>query len=295
MKRYKVKYKIDQNDKLAIFNLGDELKIDKTIKFESIEDANNFPLVQKLFYLPFVKSVELSNLVIKLERFDILKWDDVIEEVGVEIENYLNSEDFDINLKKQTIKSITIYAESTPNPNVMKFVCNKILTKKIYDFKENRLTKIDLIDSLIKLSFIKEIFINENYISITKLEDSEWNEKVQEIKDLIKSYLNTKLDDFKNQLIKFNIDKKDKNLKSTDDASKKIIQILDEYVKPAVASDGGNILFDSYNKKSKVVNVILQGACSGCPSSTITLKNGIENILKEMLPGVVENVIAVNE
>ena len=93
----------------------------------------------------------------------------------------------------------------------------------------------------------------------------------------------------------FLYDKKDKNLKSTDDASKKIIQILDEYVKPAVASDGGNILFDSYNKKSKVVNVILQGACSGCPSSTITLKNGIENILKEMLPGVVENVIAVNE
>ena len=76
---------------------------------------------------------------------------------------------------------------------------------------------------------------------------------------------------------------------------KKIIQILDEYVKPAVASDGGNILFDSYNKKNKVVNVILQGACSGCPSSTITLKNGIENILKEMLPGVVKNVVAINE
>ena len=100
MKKYKVKYKIDQNDKFAIFNLSDELKIDKTIRFESIEDANNFPLVQKLFYLPFVKVVELSNLVIKLERFDILKWDDVIDEVGAEIENYLNSYDSDITLKK---------------------------------------------------------------------------------------------------------------------------------------------------------------------------------------------------
>ena len=295
MKKYKVKYKIDQNDKFAIFNLSDELKIDKTIRFESIEDANNFPLVQKLFYLPFVKVVELSNLVIKLERFDILKWDDVIDEVGTEIENYLNSYDSDITLKNQNNKSVTLYAESTPNPNVIKFVSNKILAKKIYDFKENKLTKIDLIDALFKFNFINEIFITENYISITKIEDYEWNEKVSETKDLIKTYLKKKLNDFRNQLIEFSSDNKNKKIKSTDITSKKIIQILDEYVKPAVASDGGNILFDSYNKKNKVVNVILQGACSGCPSSTITLKNGIENILKEMLPGVVKNVIAINE
>ena len=295
MKKYEVKYKIDQNDKFAIFNLSHELKIDKTIKFESIEDANNFPLVQKLFYLPFVKVVELSNLVIKLERFDILKWDDVIDEVGTEIENYLNSYDSDITSKIQNNKSVTLYAESTPNPNVIKFVSNKILAKKIYDFKEKKLTEIDLIDTLFKFNFINEIFINENYISITKIEDSEWNEKVSETKELIKTYLNKKLNDFRNQLIKFNSDNKNKKFKSTDITSKKIIQILDEYVKPAVASDGGNILFDSYNKKNKVVNVILQGACSGCPSSTITLKNGIENILKEMLPGVVKNVVAINE
>ena len=295
MKKYEVKYKIDQNDKFAIFNLSHELKIDKTIKFESIEDANNFPLVQKLFYLPFVKVVELSNLVIKLERFDILKWDDVIDEVGTEIENYLNSYDSDITLKNQNNKSVTLYAESTPNPNVIKFVSNKILAKKIYDFKENKLTKIDLIDALFKLDFINEIFITENYISITKIEDFEWNEKVSETKELIKTYLKKKLNNFRNQLIEFSSNNKNKKIKSTDITSKKIIQILDEYVKPAVASDGGNILFDSYNKKNKVVNVILQGACSGCPSSTITLKNGIENILKEMLPGVVKNVIAINE
>ena len=186
MKKYEVKYKIDQNDKFAIFNLSHELKIDKTIKFESIEDANNFPLVQKLFYLPFVKVVELSNLVIKLERFDILKWDDVIDEVGIEIENYLNSYDSDITLKNQNNKSVTLYAESTPNPNVIKFVSNKILAKKINDFKENKLTKIDLIDALFKLDFINEIFITENYISITKIEDFEWNEKVSETKELIK-------------------------------------------------------------------------------------------------------------
>ena len=219
----------------------------------------------------------------------------MIDEVGTEIENYLNSYDSDITLKNQNNKSVTLYAESTPNPNVIKFVSNKILAKKIYDFKENKLTKIDLIDALFKLDFINEIFITENYISITKIEDFEWNEKVSETKELIKTYLKKKLNDFRNQLIEFSSNNKNKKIKSTDITSKKIIQILDEYVKPAVASDGGNILFDSYNKKNKVVNVILQGACSGCPSSTITLKNGIENILKEMLPGVVKNVIAINE
>ena len=79
-----------------------------------------------------------------------------------------------------------------------------------------------------------------------------------------------------------------------DDTSEKIISILDEYIKPAVSSDGGNILFDSYDSEKKLVKVILQGACSGCPSSTITLKNGIENMLKEMLQGQVETVEAIN-
>ena len=73
-----------------------------------------------------------------------------------------------------------------------------------------------------------------------------------------------------------------------------IISILNEYIKPAVASEGGNIQFDSYNKEDKTVQVILQGACSGCPSSTFTLKNGIENMLKEMMPGQIENVVAIN-
>ena len=76
--------------------------------------------------------------------------------------------------------------------------------------------------------------------------------------------------------------------------SAKIVSILDEYIKPAVASDGGNIAFRSYNPESKVVSVILQGACSGCPSSTITLKNGIETMLKDMLPNQINEVVAIN-
>jgi Fe-S cluster biogenesis protein NfuA len=86
----------------------------------------------------------------------------------------------------------------------------------------------------------------------------------------------------------------DKNYESLDDISKEIVNILEEYVKPAVASDGGNIQFIAYNSDEKNVSVMLQGACSGCPSSTYTLKSGIENMLKEMLPGKVETVEAIN-
>jgi Fe-S cluster biogenesis protein NfuA len=90
------------------------------------------------------------------------------------------------------------------------------------------------------------------------------------------------------------IDTKESPSIDLDETSEKIISILDEYIKPAVSSDGGNILFDSYDPKKKLVKVVLQGACSGCPSSTITLKNGIENMLKEMLQDEVETVEAIN-
>ena len=89
------------------------------------------------------------------------------------------------------------------------------------------------------------------------------------------------------------VDKSDSN-QSLDKVSLQIIKIIDEYIKPSVAMDGGNILFKQYHPKEKLVEVVLQGACSGCPSSTITLKNGIENMLKEMVPGKVETVAAIN-
>ena len=88
--------------------------------------------------------------------------------------------------------------------------------------------------------------------------------------------------------------KKDLVVDDLEGTSAKIIAILDEYIRPAVASDGGNIAFKSYDEESKVVNVVLQGACSGCPSSTITLKNGIETMLKDMLPNLINEVVAIN-
>ena len=90
------------------------------------------------------------------------------------------------------------------------------------------------------------------------------------------------------------VDNNNSSIQSLDKVSKQIIKIIDEYIKPSVAMDGGNILFKKYHPKEKLVEVVLQGACSGCPSSTITLKNGIENMLKEMIPGKVETVSAIN-
>ena len=147
---------------------------------------------------------------------------------------------------------------------------------------------------LFKFPFVKEVFISENYVSVTKFDIAEWPEISHEVRSFIREFItegNTIISE------KF-IQKESKQAVLTpenlDDTSKQIISILEEYVRPAVASDGGNIQFESYDEASKTVNVILQGACSGCPSSTMTLKSGIENMLKEMIPNKIDAVIAIN-
>jgi Fe-S cluster biogenesis protein NfuA len=128
--------------------------------------------------------------------------------------------------------------------------------------------------------------MDENYISVTKYDLYDWNEITLELRTFIKGYIEnggTILDEnyvFENP----KTDKQQlKNFDSLDTTSQQIINILEEYVKPAVQADGGNILFDSYDETEKRVKVVLQGACNGCPSSTFTLKSGIENMLKDML------------
>ena len=188
---------------------------------------------------------------------------------------------------------ISIYAESTPNPSVMKFVANKKLTDSNIEYKNiDQAKEASLALDLFSFSYVKEIFVSENYISITKYDSEDWNNIVLELREFILRALEMNKEFTNNFNSKKNISKKKKIPRSK--IEKKIISILEEYVKPAVASDGGDIVFDSYQKVNKNVNVILQGACSGCPSSTITLKNGIENILKDMLPGEINSVNAIN-
>jgi Fe-S cluster biogenesis protein NfuA len=278
----------------AKFVLNQNTGTKEIIHFKNIDDAKGAPLIQQLFYLPFVKSVSLHEDYLEVERFDILEWEDVIEEVRVQLENYLNDGGVILDEVNSDKIPVSIYAESTPNPSVMKFVANKKLVSESIEFKNiDEAKHSPFAQKLFHFAYVKDVFINENYVSITKFDIKSWDEVMMEIREFIRTFIengNTIIDHYPS---------KDTNKKSTSPGNKnplddQIISILDEYIKPAVASDGGNIQFDSYDPTKKSVQVILQGACSGCPSSTLTLKNGIENMLKEMMPGKIENVVAIN-
>ena len=282
---------------LAKFRINPAPKINVNKSFSNIDQASDAPLVKQLFYLPFVKKVFIENNIIIIERFDILEWEEVITEVATQIEDYLNKGGVIINEPKNIKKSpITIYAESTPNPSTMKFVANKKLVNQSISFKHiDEAIDAPLVKKLFNFPFVKEIFLDENYISISKYDETVWGDIVMELRDFIKSYLEQEKAILGISFSGNNIENNPKNFsKNLNETEQEIVNILEEYVKPAVASDGGNIIFDSYEDKEKLVKVLLQGACSGCPSSTLTLKNGIENILKEMLPGKVNLVEAVN-
>jgi len=282
---------------LAKFRINPAPKINVNKSFSNIDQASDAPLVKQLFYLPFVKKVLIENNIIIIERFDILEWEEVITEVANQIEDYLNQGGVIINEPKNIKKSpITVYAESTPNPSAMKFVANKKLVNQSISFKHiDEAIDAPLVKKLFNFPFVKEIFLDENYISISKYDETVWDDIVMELRDFIKSYLEQEKAILGISFSGNNIENNPKNFsKNLNETEQEIVNILEEYVKPAVASDGGNIIFDSYEDKEKLVKVLLQGACSGCPSSTLTLKNGIENILKEMLPGKVNLVEAVN-
>ena len=297
MKRIRIVASCKKGATIAKFSITPPLDLSVSKTFINIDQAADAPLVKQLFFLPFVKKVSLDNSNLIVERFDILEWEEVIQEVAEQIEDYLNDGGKVLNERKKVEKAaITIYAESTPNPSAMKFVANKKITDQALSFENSKSAKdAPLVKKLFNFPFIKEVFIDENYISISKNDTVQWEEVVMEIRGFIKAYL----EEEKTILGPSFFSSDPKSITSNpeyslNDTELEIVKILEEYVKPAVASDGGNIIFDSYEDNNKRVKVVLQGACSGCPSSTITLKNGIENILKEMLPGKVETVEAVN-
>jgi len=299
MKKYKVSINETSNKFIVKFETNFFLTNHQNYEYNNIDDALNSPLAQQLFYLPFVKKIYISSNFIAIERYNIVEWNDVQNEVAEQIENYLNEgKDVvnDIEGVKKT--AVTVYAESTPNPSAMKFVSNKNLVNSLFEFTSiDQTSKSPLARGLFNFAYVKGVFIEKNYISITKYEIAVWEEITMELREFIRSHIEdgkpiVELDS--NDIISHSEDQKTKEFDKLDDISKEIINILEEYVKPAVAADGGNIQFKSYDADTKKVSVILQGACSGCPSSTFTLKNGIENMLKEMLAGKVDCVEAIN-
>ena len=285
----KIKIKETQNPTILKFEFPDFITQNESFEFKNIDEAKNSPLAQQLFYLPFVKTVYISSNFIAIERFSIVDWNDVQDAVAEQIEDYVNTGAKIIieDVLKPKKSAITVYGETTPNPSTLKFVVSKLLTKTAVEFKNiDETTASPLAKELFQFSFVKEIFIDENYISVTKYEVANWEEITLEIRTFIKQYIENGGTVVDETLIvqDANQDKQQiKNFDNLDTTSQQIINILEEYVKPAVAADGGNILFDSYDEDSKRVKVILQGSCNGCPSSTFTLKSGIENMLKDML------------
>lgn len=282
------------NPQILKFEANQFLVKNGNYEFHNIDEAKDSPLAQQLFYLPFIKTVYISGNFVALERFDIVQWSDVKDSLAQQLVDYLNSgQPIVIEEHTASPQAITVYAEVTPNPGVMKFVANKLVVPAIYEFKNiDEAADSPLATELFHFPYVKEVFFDQNYVSISKYDRAEWGNISNELRECIREFLVTGKEVVAVQAKSMEPAKEEEQ--EWDDTSKQIIDILEEYVKPAVASDGGNIMFKEYEEEGKKVHVILQGACSGCPSSTFTLKNGIETMLKNMLGEKVSEVVAIN-
>lgn len=188
---------------------------------------------------------------------------------------------------------VSIYTEMTPNPETMKFVANKLLYPgKSVDFNSpEEAIPSPLATELFAFPFVKGVFIASNFVTLTKNSDAAWEDIIPEMREYLKSFLESgKTVINEDQLPK----KADYNFVNEDDSDvvKRIKELLENYVKPAVEMDGGAISFKGFNEG--VVKLMLQGSCNGCPSSMVTLKSGIEGMMKRMIPEVKE-VVAEEE
>ncbi len=288
------------NPSIIKFEFDEFIVRTDNFEFKNIDETKASPLAKQLFFLPFVKTVYISGNFIAIEKFSIVEWEDVQDDVAEQIGDFINKGGKIVIIEESTNKKIpvTVYAETTPNPAVLKFACNKLMTKTPVEFKNiDETAASPLAKELFTFPFVKEVFIDENYVSITKFAVTEWDEITLELRTFIKGFIEnggTIIDE--TAIVKTDNHQKQQEsyFENLDVTSQQIINIIEEYVKPAVQSDGGNIVFESFDPVDKRVKVVLQGACSGCPSSTFTLKNGIENMLKDMLKDPNIKVEAIN-
>ena len=193
-----------------------------------------------------------------------------------------------------TQSPVMLYTEQTPNPESLKFVTNKMIYKGTADFREQSMAEewSPLAISLFNFPYVKGVYICNNFVTITKEFNFSWEDIMLKLKEYIKAYISDDKEiikeGFSEAISKLEEEKSVEYQYTGTEAElvKKIKDLIDTYVKPAVEMDGGNIEFKSFNEG--VVTVILQGSCSGCPSSTVTLKAGIEGMLKRMVPEVTE-------
>ena len=201
-------------------------------------------------------------------------------------------------------RPVTIYAEMTPNPNTMKFVADRMLVEpgQVVEFlnRQEAVGHSSLAESLFNFPFITSIFIANNFVTIYKNESIEWSDISLELREFIRDWLskNEKVVEVMPEIKEISSENEvptglipEPVINSVTD--QKIVDLIAEYVQPAVEQDGGAIHFQSFNEDSGQVTVLLKGSCSGCPSSTATLKGGVETLLKTHIPEISE-VVALN-
>lgn len=273
----------------------DETLTNGSVELEKNDPADESLLAKELLQFPFITKVYITANFVAIQKTENIDWEMVVEDLKEVVNRHLNENTI---IMRQQADPFTLYAELTPNPAVMKFVSNKLLYAGIAEVKSiSESMQVPLAKELFQFDYVKEVFITENYISVTKTEDADWNGLALELRHFILDHLQNgreiiNLDyvytpsypSFENTVVK----------EEYSDIELQIKDIIQEYVQPAVAGDGGNIELIEFEESTKTAKMLLQGACSGCPSSTFTLKNGIEAMLKEMMPGKVEHVEAVN-
>ena len=203
-------------------------------------------------------------------------------------------------------RPVTIYAEMTPNPNTMKYVADHMLVESgvVVEFLNSNEAKgySTFAEALFNFPFITRIFIAQNFVTVYKNDMVDWSDVTMELREFIKEWLmenENPVQEIPKQVVAAS--NKEKTISTTTNLApeintkkdQQIVDLIDEYVQPAVEQDGGAIHFQSYDEESGAVTVILKGSCSGCPSSTATLKGGVENLLKSHLPEIKE-VVALN-
>lgn len=281
------------NEKVMKF-VAEYTLVPGSLEFDRSSDVADIPLAQELFKYPFVDKIFITANFVAVAKQDSVEWELIAESLREVIQDQLLEHPRIYKEKKREL--FPIYAEMTPNPAVMKFVSQRYIVEGFLEIKsKDQAAQIPLAQALFdEFTFVKEVFISDNFVAVTKDHSVEWHEVMVPVRSFIADFLQAgnkvsliapqKHESPVEQLI---------NRDYTEN-EQKISEILAEYVSPAVENDGGKISLLEYNAETKTAKMLLQGACSGCPSSTATLKGGIENILKQFLPDMVEKVEAVN-
>ncbi|MBT8305539.1 MAG: NifU N-terminal domain-containing protein, partial [Maribacter sp.] len=191
MKEYSIRIRQTQNPAILKFETNHFITKTNNYEFKNIDEAKNSPLAQQLFHLPFIKTVYISGNFIGLERFDIVEWADVQDEVAQQLVEYLNTgEPVVIDVTHGKKVPVTVYAEVTPNPGVMKFVSNIRIVPSAFEFKNiDEAKDSKLASQLFQLPFVKEVFLDENYVSISKFDVAEWDDITMQLREMVRDFL----------------------------------------------------------------------------------------------------------